>query len=116
MYTKKLDKVYVYDGYKGQFTVSKYMNGSMALELETPFEDGEEIILTFSVGIEPLIPAPLMLVKNYSENVGALEWLISNGIAEDTGKVLPLSQYANAHLVEVIDKDILEAFYLLTDD
>lgn len=115
MDTKKLDKVYVYDGYEGQFIVAKYMNGSMALELETPFEDGEEIILTFSVGIEPLIPAPLMLVKDYSENTGALKWLVDNGIVNDTLKTLPLSQFVSANIVEVIDKDILDAFYSLTD-
>jgi len=72
--------------YTCQFATGRYGNGNLALEAmgaEGTQEEGDPIV---RVTVNPGVPVPedCIAVKNYSENEGMDNLLISLGIIEDT--------------------------------
>jgi hypothetical protein len=58
-------------------------------------------VVTASVNVDYLLPPGHVAIKDYSENRGVLEALITSGIVADTGQRLPIG-YTHAHLCRLL--------------
>lgn len=75
-----------------------YSNGRLALQLI----DAEGPVSVATVNIpEYNLKADEVLIKSWGENEGMLEFLVSNGIVEDTGRVA-LSGYVKANVCRLL--------------
>ena len=64
-----------------QFMIGYYENGNLGIEI---WSDTEGPITKVTVNPDIKIPKDRIAIKNYSENEGIVDWLISEGIIEDT--------------------------------
>lgn len=76
-------KLTPYQGYNIHLSIKRYANGRPCIELFDeddgfPFARATANVTEWQPGEDEI------LIKNYSENEGLLDWLVSNGIVEDT--------------------------------
>lgn len=64
-------------------------------------------LATASVNVPQQLPDGVMGVKDWSENEGMLQFLVDNGLVEDTGLTLT-SGFVVIHLVRVIRKEFVK--------
>lgn len=83
-----MKKEFIYKGEKVYLNLEKYHEPSNTA-LIFKAEDGE-IYFVATVNIDAELPNGFVLIKNYGENEGILEWLVENNIVIDTGNVIPL--------------------------
>lgn len=70
-------ETYKYKDYEVTLSWNKYLNGNTALSLDSQ----EGVVADVSVNIEK-VDKDLLVVKNYSENVGMDDFLLENGLVE----------------------------------
>lgn len=63
-------------------------------------DDGEPVS-TCTVNIDEFLSSKEVVIKNYSENEGMLDFLIKEGIVKDTGKRVQLG-YVEAPIVTLL--------------
>lgn len=80
-----MGKVYNYKGYVCELVFKKYLNGQVALQLES-VEDG--LVSTATVAVDERIEEGYVAIKDYSENEGMLDFLIEEGIVEESEYIL----------------------------
>ena len=95
-----------------------YIDEPVVIVIDKYTNNGRPAISLFATDGEPIarvtvnIPdAPLgkreILIKDYSENEGILNWMVASGLVEDTGKVIPAG-HAVVNIVRMTPKLIWE--------
>ena len=88
-----------YGTYRVTIDVSRYANGRTALVLMD--EQGETVaIATVNLPNEDLGIGE-MFIKTWSENATMLQFLVANGIVEDTGRTVPTG-FVRASIVRAL--------------
>lgn len=71
-----------YDRYEDcYFQTGRYLNGNLVVEI---YSRSLGPITRVTINPDIVLPDDLIAIKNYSENSGMVEWLISQGIIEPT--------------------------------
>lgn len=81
-----------------------YKSGRIALSLYTTEDGMPYCSATTDVKEYPILNESELLVKNYSENQGVLEFLVENNIVEDTGITYPAG-YAKINICKLLPKE-----------
>jgi len=90
---------YIYQGFRVNIKLGRYYGGNLAVQLEE--EDGQPFA-TASINVKELdLAGGEFVCKDYSENEGMLNFLLSNGIAEDTGRKVNTG-YVNSSILKLI--------------
>lgn len=85
----------------GLITKHKYPNGRMALAMDS-VEGFPLIKITVNCDDVTLEPDEI-IVKSYSENEGLLDWLLIEGLVENTNKVVTVG-WESCAVVRITDK------------
>lgn len=80
----------------------KYSNGRLAIKLIDTLDDSPAANATVNISEADLADDEI-IIKDWSENEGMLEFFVENGLAEDTGKTIPMG-FVVANIVKVTDK------------
>lgn len=87
---------------KVEISLGAYLNGRLAIKLIDAQDGCPCAVATVNIPDYPL-PEDEVIIKNWSENEGVLEFLIENGLVEDTGKVVSTGRVV-ANVVKITDK------------
>lgn len=83
------------------FRVGKYINGNLAVEI---WNDTDGPITKVTVNPDIYIPTDRIAIKNYSENSGIVEWLISKGIIEEDSTRVVISHWVSIPVHKLTEK------------
>lgn len=81
---------------------TKYVHGGTAITLYA--EDGTPyaVASVYVEGVTEFLPLNEVVIKNYSENEGIQESLISAGVIKSTGKIISISNYVSCEICEIM--------------
>lgn len=98
----------------------KYATDKQVIVVGTIYQDGSPALLIRDLDGQPLAKATIhiseymdkrgdmdVIIKDYSENEGMLETLISEGIIEDTGDEVSTS-FVKMRICVIVDFDIID--------
>lgn len=84
----------------------QYDNGRIAIVLKRTEWDIEPVAVATVNIPEYTLERGHVLIKNWSENEGILEALVSSGLLEDTGALVPTG-FCNANLCKLLKPEAL---------
>ena len=79
------EKIYLYKDREVCLTPSLYPNGWLALTVENPYDKGDFIVLSTNIERMPAMGLPDRVFVDCNNEPEALEFLVKNGFAEETG-------------------------------
>ncbi len=96
-----MNNTITFSGFTCNVNITEYRDGNAAISLDDA-TDGSPVA-TASVNIpEAKLPTGFIFIKNWSENEGMLDALVSAGIVEDTGRTFPCG-FTDANLCKLVN-------------